>query len=116
LITTIRHRLTSDGVWRTNLPWKPVLDSLRRFLITLSFIPFEAVLIVESVVLTFYRLFVTIRRLLEWQTAAQARLTVGKATLAGTIGRMATGAAVTTVALLLVATTRPDALPVASPV
>lgn len=90
--------------------WQPLSQALGRFVITLSFVPYEAVMVAISVSVTLYRVFVTRRNLLTWRTAAETN-TEYTPTLRGNARRMAGALVPIALAALLVASVRPSALP-----
>jgi len=101
---------------RTTVAWRPLVDGLRRFVIMLAFVPFEAVTVLESVGVTLYRLYVSRRKLLEWRTAAQAAHAVAGLDLPGIAARMAPALLLSLGVLVLVVAGRPGALWLALPV
>ncbi len=90
-------------------PWQPLSQAFGRFAITLSFVPYEAGMVVRSVAVTLYRLFVTRRNLLEWRTAALTNREPPP-TLAGNVSRMGWALALSALTALAVALVRPEAL------
>ena len=74
----------------------------------------EAWLMGDAIVRTLFRLFVSHRLLLEWITAAQAKIGA-RLDLAGFYWQMAGGIVLAAAAAILVAGVRPDAWPVAAP-
>ncbi len=95
-----RRRLTA---------WRPLSQALGRFVITLSFVPYEALMVTISVGVTLYRVFVTRRNLLAWRTAAETNAEYTP-TLIGNARRMAGALIPIVVAAALVVTLRPTAL------
>src|SRR5690606_41632690 len=84
--------------------------------ITLAFVPFAAVTVLESVGVTLYRLYVSRRKLLEWGTAAQAAHAVAGLDLPGIAARMAPALLLSLGVLGLVVAGRPGAHGLALPV
>ncbi len=89
--------------------WQPLSQALGRFVITLTFIPYEAIARVQSVTVTLYRLFVSHRNLLSWRTAAQTYAEVTP-TLWGKVRRMAWAELLSVAAVALVVLVRPTSL------
>ncbi len=103
------------GEWRNTVPWGPVADSARRYLITLAFVPFEALLVLSSIGITLYRLFVSRRRMLEWRTARSVALS-SSLTLVATTQRMALALLFAVLVLVWLIVFNPGVLLVAGPV
>ncbi len=61
-------------------------------LFTLIFLPHQTMLSVDAVVRTLVRRFVTRRRLLEWETAAETDLHVSQARIGGRVSQLGAGA------------------------
>jgi len=108
----------------TARPWVPILQSTRqslrldfqRWLLTLTVLPHEAVISVDAIARTLWRLAVSRRRLLEWTTAAQAARTASSFSRRLQVWRRLAGTPL--VALLLatlLATLAPQSLGPAAP-
>lgn len=95
-----RRRLTA---------WQPLSQALGRFVITISFLPYEATMAMRSIVLTLYRMFVSRRNLLMWRTAAQTNRAF-KPTLRSNARSMLPALFPIVAAALLVIVFRPSAL------
>ncbi|MFA5595727.1 MAG: glucoamylase family protein, partial [Trueperaceae bacterium] len=106
----------SAAGWRQLLPWQQLGDATRRFVITVAFLPFEALVVLRAVVTTLYRLFVSRRRLLQWRTAAQGAVAASHLGLAATALQMGAALALAVGVLLLVVLVQSTALWVAVPV
>lgn len=104
----------SEG--RSFLPWRQLGDAAKRFVITVTFLPFEAIVVLKSVATTLYRLFVSRRQLLQWRTAAQGAKAAARLGLVDTAYRMLPALLLTVGLLLLVSAVKPVALWVAAPV
>ncbi len=111
--STLAERRTD---WRQLLPWRQLADAAKRFVITVTFLPFEALVVLRSVATTLYRLFVTRRQLLQWRTAAQGAKAASRLSLADTTYRMMPALVLTVGTALLVVSVKPVALWVAAPV
>ena len=79
-----------------------------------TFLAYQAWLMTDAIGRTFYRLFVSRRSLLEWRTAAQAKISPDLE-LAGFYRSMAGGIAIAAIAAIVVATLGQAAWPVALP-
>ncbi len=55
----------------TAAPGRAIRDEFFRWLLTIVFIPYEAILSFESIITTLYRVFISRRNLLDWTTAAR---------------------------------------------
>ncbi len=104
------------GHWRHLVPWRKLGDAARRFVITVAFMPFEALVVLRSVFTTLYRLFVSRRRLLQWRTAAQSARALAHLGLGATAAQMAAALLLTLLLGLVVGLVQPTALFVAAPV
>ena len=95
----------------------PRLDlELARWLVSLTFLPYESLLMIDAIAATLVRLFVTRRRLLQWTTAAHTVRLFGRQSRIRTLWRQMSGApALGILALIAVALLRPRALPIATP-
>ena len=71
------------AAWRQSA--RSLRDGLRRWLLAIVFLPFEAVQMLEAVVTSLVRVMITRRRLLEWLTAARS---AQRETVIGSRGRM----------------------------
>jgi len=66
-------RLLRGARWRDLS--QPIFDSAIRWLLALAFLPYEALLVLDAILITLTRLFITRKNLLQWTTAAStARL------------------------------------------
>jgi cyclic beta-1,2-glucan synthetase len=84
-------------------------------LLALSFLAFQACIMVDAVALTLFRLFVTRRRLLEWETAAAAERRLGDRFLRF-VQMMWIGSALALVVTAMIGWLTPGALVVAAPI
>jgi cyclic beta-1,2-glucan synthetase len=82
--------------------------------LSLTFLAHQAWLMVDAILRTLARLYVTRRNLLEWTTAAQAKIR-GDLDLAGFYGQMAGGVAIAAVVGVLVLAVKPGAGWIAAP-
>ena len=80
----------------------------------MTFLAHQAVLMLDAIVRTLVRLFITRRHLLEWQTAAQVKAE-RDLDLRGFYRQMASSVAVAAIAAVLVATLKPSAAWIAAP-
>jgi cyclic beta-1,2-glucan synthetase len=106
----IRSR-SSDTMWRT------ARQRLLRWLLAIAFLPYEAMVALDGILKTLYRLMISRRNLLRWTTAARVeRLlgTGGRGALLNWI-QMAQGPGVAVVAAALIAWLNPVSLPTAIP-
>src|SRR5579862_3980188 len=88
--------------------------ALSQIALQVAFLAHQAWLMVDAVTRTLFRLFVSRRMLLEWTTAAQAK--VGpRLDLGGFYRQMAGSVGLAGLAAILVAWAKPDAWPVAAP-
>ena len=94
---------------RRLMAWQPLSQALGRFVITISFVPYEAIMVSTSVIITLFRLFVSHRNLLKWRTAAQSNRSPAP-TLLGNIQRMAWALALTLATTVLLARFKPSSL------
>jgi cyclic beta-1,2-glucan synthetase len=90
-----------------------ILNTLQFFL-TLIFLPHQAVLMVDAIVRTVYRIFVSRKHLLEWTTAAQIEQT-SKRDFRSSWRFMRSATILSAIIFALIAIFRPDALIVAAP-
>ncbi len=82
--------------------------------LVVTLLPYQAWLMADAIARTLFRLFVSHRMLLEWITAAQAK--VGpRLNLIGFYRQMAGGVALAVAAMILVAWAEPNSWPVATP-
>ncbi len=95
--------------WREGLP-----ATTGQVLLTTVFLPDQARLMLHAIGVTLYRLFLSRRHLLEWETAAAAEQRLGGA-LRDFLLTMWPTSAFSAAAVALVAWARPEALPVALP-
>lgn len=102
-------RKPSDVPWSAHL--RAVLTAFGRqcgqFVLTLTFLPYDAFVSLDAIVRTLFRLLVTRKRLLEWQTSSESQRTA-RGDLAGFFGTMWIGPllAVVTTPLLFVQSSR----------
>ncbi|HZD11833.1 MAG TPA: cellobiose phosphorylase, partial [Candidatus Binatia bacterium] len=107
-------RRTGGATW--NEVYRPARDSAVRWLLFLSFLPYESTLVVDAVVTTLLRLLFTRRHLLQWTTAAHTTKVFGKDVSADLTWRRMISSLLTAMALtLLVQLANPSALAVAAP-
>lgn len=90
-----------------------ILNTLQFFL-TVIFLPHQAFLMVDAIVRTVWRVYVSRRNLLEWQTAAQIEQSSKRDLLSGW-RFMQSAIILSSILLILVLAFRPDALLVAVP-
>ncbi|NIA01624.1 MAG: cellobiose phosphorylase, partial [Bacteroidia bacterium] len=91
------------------------LDSLR-WLLAVSFLPFEALLAVDAIARTLARLAITRRHLLQWTTAASTLRALGQGVTRAQIWKQMIGGPVASLGITaLVEVARPTALPIAAP-
>jgi cyclic beta-1,2-glucan synthetase len=91
-------------------------DSAIRWLLALAFLPYEAILALDAILVTLTRLWLTRRKLLQWRTAASATQLFGQEIKLQVTKRQMTSAVLISGTLaLLVYLIRPAALPVAFP-
>jgi cyclic beta-1,2-glucan synthetase len=109
-------------VWAVFLrdSWEDVKAAFARCLVTLKLLPYHAWGMIHAIVLTLVRLFITQRRLLEWETAAAASARAAGLTMEhGTrlfLAEMAAGPITATLLLPVVILVGEEALPAAVPV
>ncbi len=111
------------STWR----WGTVQSSVRnlagqagsdaaRWILNLAFVPAEAFMVVDAVMRTLTRLFITRRGLLEWSSAAVVASSVGAAPPQPVFWRtLFAGPLVASLACLAIATLQPSSLPAAAP-
>jgi cyclic beta-1,2-glucan synthetase len=100
--------------------WQPLFRQLHngaiRALLFLAFLPYEALLMLDAIITTLVRLYLTRRQLLQWTTAARTVHLFGDEVHAATTWRMMLPSLLLVAALALgVGIIRPTALPVAAP-
>jgi cyclic beta-1,2-glucan synthetase len=96
--------------------WGDLRTNLLRVLLGITFLPDQALLMLDAIARTLVRLVVTRRNLLEWETAAEAERRADATRGAGALWRRMWGTtALTLVVLLLVVTVRPTVLALALP-
>ena len=100
--------------------WQPLFRQLHngaiRALLFLAFLPYEALLMLDAIVTTLVRLYLTRRQLLQWTTAARTVHLFGDEMNAATTWRTMLPSLLLVAALALeVGIIRPTALPVAAP-
>ncbi len=113
LLTLLRQQLR-------RAPLRSTLPSLRlalgRFLVSLSVLPYEALLLSDAILTTLHRLFISRKRLLQWTTWAHSVRLFGRQTRVGVVWRRMWSAAVTGLLLVtLVGWIRPVALQAVAP-
>jgi len=87
-----------------------------RWLLALTFLAYETLFILDAIGCTLVRLFITHKHLLQWTTAAHTIRLFGKERKLAVIWRQMFGAVLLALGIgVLVAWTRPTALPVAAP-
>jgi cyclic beta-1,2-glucan synthetase len=108
--------LARHGSWM--LQWRGIRNSLTstagQALLGIVFLADQARLLLDAVVRTLYRLFVSRRHLLEWETAASTERRLGN-DFASFARTMYPASALACAAALVVALVRPEALPAAAP-
>ncbi len=113
LLTLARQYLRRAPL-RSTLP--PLRLALGRFLISLSVLPYEAILLLDAILTTLYRLFISRKRLLQWTTWAHSVRLFGRQKRVGVVWQRMWGAAVLGLGLVaLVGWLRPAALLAAAP-
>jgi cyclic beta-1,2-glucan synthetase len=88
--------------------------ALSQILLLVAFLPHQACVMMEAIVRTVFRLLVSRRNLLEWTTAAQAKVSA-RLNQFGFYREMALGIGLTVAAATLVAWCKPGAWPIAAP-
>lgn len=74
LLTAVATALihsSDSAVWRTN---RPLGNNAIRWLLQLTFLPYEALLNLDAIIITLWRMFISRRHLLQWTTAARPDL------------------------------------------
>ncbi|MCC6604076.1 MAG: hypothetical protein IT327_12750 [Anaerolineae bacterium] len=95
---------------------RPIRDSVIRWLLEIAFLPYEALLHLDAIFITLWRIFVTRRHLLQWTTAAHTVRLLGENVSAEkTAGQMVRSLILVSLLLLLLATQMPTALSAAAP-
>jgi cyclic beta-1,2-glucan synthetase len=95
---------------------RPVRDSAIRWLLQIAFLPYEALLHLDAIALTLWRLFVFRRHLLQWTTAAHtARLLGDEVSAEKTAGQMVRSMIVVLILFVLMVAWQPAALTPAVP-
>ncbi|MDQ3248530.1 MAG: hypothetical protein M3Q45_04905, partial [Chloroflexota bacterium] len=95
---------------------RPLRDLVVRWLLFLAFLPYEALLNLDAIGTTLYRLFIQRRKLLQWTTAAHTVRVFGdEVTATTTLVKMLSSILLTLALALLVVMVRPTALLVAAP-
>ncbi len=96
---------------------RPIRNGAIRWLLHIAFLSFEALLVVDAVLMTLWRLLISRRNLLQWTTAAHtARLFGQEMTAAMTLTQMGPSVLVTALVCVLVVLLRPQALLIAVPI
>jgi cyclic beta-1,2-glucan synthetase len=94
----------------------PIRDGAVRLLLALAFLPFEAMLMLDAISTTLYRLFITRKHLLLWTTAAQTSRLFGEKLHRGvTRKEMFTAFVVSALVAVLIWLVNPEILPIAGP-
>jgi cyclic beta-1,2-glucan synthetase len=88
--------------------------ALSQTLLLIAFLPHQTCVMVEAIARTLFRLLVSRRNLLEWTTAAQAKVRP-RVGLIGFYRQMGWGVGLTIAAAVLVAWCKPGAWPIATP-
>ena len=101
-------------------PWRdirrPIRDSAIRWLLQIAFLPFEALLNLDAVLITLWRLLVSRRNLLKWTTAAHTtRLLGDEVSAEKTAGQMVRALILVSIILLILVIWQPQALIGAAP-
>lgn len=113
-VATAVRRGLGDAPWRDVR--RPVGDSAVRWLLQIAFLPYEALLNLDAILITLWRLFVTRRNLLEWTTAAHTTRLLGEnVTAEKTAGQMARSLILVLIILLFLVIFRPEAVLAAAP-
>ncbi len=73
-VVTALIRSADSTVWRTN---RPLRNSATRWLLQITFLPYEALLNLDAIVTTLTRMFISRRHLLQWTTAARTNQLFG---------------------------------------
>jgi cyclic beta-1,2-glucan synthetase len=95
---------------------RPIRDSVIRWLLEIAFLPYEALLHLDAIFITLWRVLVSRRHLLQWTTAAHTVRLLGENVSAEkTAGQMLRSLILVSLLLLLLATQRPEALSAAAP-
>ena len=95
---------------------RPVRYEAARWFLALAFMPYEALLSLDAIVVTLVRVFITHRHLLQWVTAAHAvRLFGAEIETAATWRHMISSLIASVLMALLIQWVQPAALPVALP-
>jgi len=88
--------------------------ALSQTALLVAFLPHQAWVMSDAILRTLYRLIVSRRNLLEWVTAAQAKVSP-QLGLVGFYRQMAGGIALAGVAVILIACAKPNSWPIAAP-
>lgn len=113
LITVARQRLRRSPI-RSTLP--SLRLALGRFLVSLSVLPYEAILLLDAILTTLHRLFISRKRLLQWTTCAHTIRLLGLEARIGVVWRRMWSAALLAFVLgALIGWARPAAFPTAAP-
>jgi cyclic beta-1,2-glucan synthetase len=111
-------RRADDIGWTSYLRgfWGDLRTNVLRVLIGITFLPDQALLMLDAIARTLTRLIVTRRNLLEWETAAEAQRRADAARGAGALWWEMRGTLVLVLAIgALVVMVRPERLPLALP-
>lgn len=113
LITLVRQRLRRAPI-RSTLP--SLRLALGRFLVSLSVLPYEAILLLDAILTTLHRLFISHKRLLQWTTCAHTIRLLGREARIRVVWRRMWGTALLALGLgALIGWARPAAFPTAAP-
>ncbi|MCO6431985.1 MAG: hypothetical protein J5J00_14090 [Deltaproteobacteria bacterium] len=93
---------------------RDIMNMSKQALFTISFLPHQAALMLDAISITLWRLFVSRRNMLEWETAYHSDIRLGN-TLAANFKEMRSGVMVTGVVLALAALAGTAGLKVAAP-
>lgn len=114
---TTANRLVTGAAWRPTVSRAlrgAGLDAVR-WILALVFLAFEAAVVIDAVTRTLTRLYITRRRLLEWQSAALTARAVARTRLGFVWRQMAPSPPIAAGGGVLIAFTAPGSLPAALP-
>ena len=72
-----RPRPLLDRERRQRAVGRDAITNAQQFALAVVFLPHQAVVSADAIIRTLYRLFISHRKLLEWQTASQVERTMG---------------------------------------
>jgi cyclic beta-1,2-glucan synthetase len=99
-----------------NTAWRSLREGTGRWLLAVVFLPFEAYMALDAILLTLKRLYVTREKLLEWMPAALAARKYGEDVSAASMWRrMKISQLFSAVALVLILWLKPEAVWAAAP-